>query len=242
MRKALWIIPGLMIAGACSANGRQAADSGDTSPGQRQFQVGAFQAIDLAGTPDVIVAVGSAPSVRAEGPRDALAQLDILVEDGTLKIGPRREGWFSHGHDLGHVIVHVTVPSLNAASLTGTGDMRIDQAQASAFTAAVTGTGDLEIGTLRARQASFSITGTGSVRAAGNADHARISLTGSGDVRLDDLQTGDASVSLLGTGDVSLRASGAVTGSIMGTGDVNVRGTTRCTVSKMGPGDLHCTA
>lgn len=242
MRGSLWIIPALALAGACSAGAQGADDRGDTRPGERDFQVGAFQSIDLVGAPDVTVAVGGAPSVRATGPRAALDRLDIRVEGGVLKIGTRRAGWFSSGRGLGRVVVHVSAPSLSGATITGSGDMHIDRAEAPAFAASIGGSGDMDIGALRTGAATFSIAGSGSIRASGNAERTHISIAGSGDATLDGFQTGDAEVSIVGSGGARLRATGAVRGSIMGSGDVNVSGTTRCTVSKMGSGDLHCAA
>jgi hypothetical protein len=241
MRHALWLIPGLALAGACSVSAGS-PEHGDTRPGQRDFQVGTFQSVELAGSPDVTVTVGGAPSVRAEGPQNALDRLDIRVENGALKIGTRRDGFFSRDHDLGRVTIHVTAPALNAASITGSGDMHIDHAEAATFAASIGGSGDMDIGALRAREATFSIAGSGNIRAGGSADRSRISIAGSGDARLDRFQTGDAEVSIVGSGGTRLRASGSVSGSIMGSGDVAVSGTTRCTVSKMGSGDLRCTS
>jgi len=241
MRHGLWLIPGLAFVGACSASAG-GPERGDTRPGQRDFQVGAFQSVELAGSPDVTVAVGGAPSVRAEGPQDSLDRLDIRVEDGALKIGTRRHGPFSRDYDLGRVTIHVTAPSLNAASISGSGDMNIDRAEANTFAASIGGSGDMDIGALRAREATFSIAGSGNIRAAGSAERSRVSIAGSGDATLDRFQTGDAEVSIVGSGGTRLRASGSVTGSIMGSGDVVVSGTTRCTVSKMGSGDLHCSS
>lgn len=241
MRHMFWLVPGLALAGACSV-GAHGSDRGDTRLGQRDFQVGTFQSIDLAGAPDVTVAVGGAPSVRAEGPQNALDQLDIRVENGALRIGTRRDGWFSHGRDFGRVTIHVTAPSLSGASIAGSGDMHIDRAEAPAFAASIGGSGDMDIGALRTRQATFSIAGSGNIRAAGQADRTHVSIAGSGDATLDGFQTGDADVSILGSGGARLRATGTVSGSIMGSGDVDVSGTTRCTVSKMGSGDLHCSA
>jgi hypothetical protein len=242
MRLALMILPALVVAGACSAGARhgESAANGDPTPGQRDFTVGAFHSIALSGSPDVVVTVGGAPSVRAEGPRGALDQLEITVEDGQLRIGTRREGWFSSARDLGHVTIHVATRSLDAASIAGSGNIRVDRAEASDFAGSVSGSGDLDVAALRAGAASFSIAGSGNIHAAGSADRASISIAGSGDARLDDLQTGDASVTLMGSGDTRLRASGEVTGRIMGSGDIYVAGTTRCSVSKMGSGDIHC--
>jgi Putative auto-transporter adhesin, head GIN domain len=237
MRKTLWFVPALTLAGACSAN----AQHGSGGPQvQRNFTVGTFDSVALEGSPDVVVAVGGAPSVRAEGPSEAVERLDIRVENGKLRIGTRRDGMFSWSHDSGHVVVHVTVPSLREASIGGSGDMTIDRAEAPAFNASIGGSGDMTIGALRTQEAHFSIAGSGGIRAAGNADREHVSIAGSGDVALDALQARQASVSLVGSGSATLHATEAVDGSIMGSGDIVVHGTTHCSVTKMGSGDLRC--
>ena len=236
MRKFLAI--GILgLAAACSAG----AQTGGGAQGQRNFEVGAFQSVSLEGSHDVVVTVGGAPSVRAEGDQEMLDRLDIRVENGALRIGTERgdRNWFGRS---GHVTVYVTAPTLAAAAIGGSGDMRIDRVESSRFAASIGGSGDMQIGALRAGQASFSIAGSGGIRAAGAAESAEISIAGSGDVALGDVQTRRARVSIVGSGDVTLQASETVDGSIMGSGDINVRGSARCSVSKMGSGDLRCGA
>ena len=242
MRNLLAIAPIAILAAACSAGAREGDERPSGAQGQRAFEVGAFESVSLEGSHDVIVTVGGAPSVRAEGDAEALERLDIRVENGNLKIRNRRRGgggWFSR-HRGGHVTVHVTAPALTAASIGGSGDMRIDRVEAPNFAASIGGSGDMAIGALRARRASFSIAGSGGIRAAGQAEEADISIAGSGGVSAGALETRRAGVSIVGSGDVSLRASEAVDGSIMGSGDVHVTGAARCSVSKMGSGDVHC--
>ena len=238
----LAIIGAVLAAGACtSANGNGASGGGEARAGQRSFEVGAFQSVDLAGSHDVVVTVGGAPSVRAEGDAEALERLDIRVENGSLRIGSRRDGWLS-GSRHGRVTVHVSAPALNGASIGGSGDMRIDRVQAEAFEASIAGSGDLEIAALQARRAEFSIAGSGGISAAGSAEDAEVSIAGSGNARLDSLQARRASVSIAGSGNVAIQASEAVDGSIMGSGNVTVRGAARCSVTKMGSGEVRCGA
>jgi len=238
MRKLL-AIGSVAILAACSAGAQEGHDAPSGAQGRRDFTVEAFQSVSLEGSHDVVVAVGGAPSVRAEGDAEAIERLDIRVENGNLKIGTRRnDNWFSRHR--GHVTVHVTAPALNAASIGGSGDMRIDRVEAPRFAASIGGSGDMEIGALRARQASFSIAGSGGIRAAGQAEEADISIAGSGSVSGESFETRRADVSVVGSGDVSLRASESVDASIMGSGDVTVHGNARCNVSKMGSGDLRC--
>ena len=233
-------ILGIVLAlGACTSRGEE--HDAARAAAQRSFQVGDFRSVSLEGAHDVIVTVGGAPSVRAEGDAEQIDRLDIRIENGTLKIGTRREGWFNFRHGRG-VTVHVTAPALNGATIAGSGDMRVDRVHAPAFEAEIAGSGDMEIGALRAQRASFSIAGSGGIRAAGQAEQAAVSIAGSGSVDLHQLQTRRASVSVAGSGDISVRASEAVDGEVMGSGDVTVHGAARCSISKMGSGEIRCGA
>ena len=242
MRKLLAIAPIMALAAACSAGagqGEEQSESRSGEQGQRSFEVGAFQRVSLEGSHDVIVTVGAAPSVRAEGDAEALERLDIRVEDGTLKIGTERGNW-SFRRNRGNVTVHVTAPSLDAAAIGGSGDMRIDRVEAQRFAASIGGSGNMDIAAIRARSANFSVAGSGNIRAIGSAEDADLSIAGSGNLSLDGLQTRRADVSVVGSGDVEIQASESVDGSILGSGDIVVRGNARCSVSKLGSGDLRC--
>ena len=116
MRKLL-VIGVAGLAAACSAG---AQTSGGGAQGQRSFEVGAFQSVSLEGSHDVVVTVGGAPSVRAEGSQEVLDRLDIRVENGALRIGTERGNWYWFGRS-GHVTVYVTAPALQAASIGGSG-------------------------------------------------------------------------------------------------------------------------
>src|SRR5688572_21923064 len=105
MRGAI-LIPVLML-GACSM-GEASESKGEA--GTRNFQVGAFDKISLLGSPNVIVTVGGAPSVRAEGDTRLLEKLEVKVENGTLQVGYKKGNWsFGWRKDHGPVTVHVSV-------------------------------------------------------------------------------------------------------------------------------------
>jgi hypothetical protein len=238
MRGALIILPLLALA-ACSAGAQEGARTGGGT-GQRSFPVGAFQAVSLAGPHDVIVSVGGAPSVRAEGDAEVLERLDIRVENGSLHISTRRTSNFSFRRERGSATIHVTVPSLTAASIGGSGDLRIDNVHGERFTASIGGSGDMEIGELRVAQAQLSIAGSGGIRAAGTVQRASISIAGSGDIDTSRVEARSASISVVGSGNVRSRATESAEVSVMGSGDVTVAGPARCSVNRMGSGDVRC--
>lgn len=237
--RSLLLATAFVTLAACSAGaqgGGQASAGGGTS---RAFQVGTFDKINLAGSPDVQVAVGGQPSVRAEGDAADLDRLEINVVNGELRIGMRPGSW--SGSHRG-IVVHVTVPSLQAAAIAGSGDINIDHVQGQAFAATVGGSGDLDVRELRVGNASFNVTGSGGVRAAGGAQRTNAALNGSGDLSLAGFETADATVSLVGSGDVALRATGTAAVQLTGSGGVTIAGGARCTIAKTGSGDVSCGA
>ena len=239
MRAAAALLSTVLIATACHAGGH----AEETRPMvQRNIQVpGPFDRIALAGSTDVVVAVGGAPSIRAEGEAETLDRLEITVEGGQLHIGLRAgsRGWFHWGSRRG-VTVHVTVPALAAASIAGSGDMRIDRVEGPRFAGSVTGSGDLDVGALAVGEASFSVTGSGDIRAAGRSQRASATVVGSGDLRLGGLETANATLSVAGSGDIGIRATETAAVELRGSGDVTVSGPARCTIDKSGSGDVHC--
>ena len=224
------------------ANGKR-ADSAEASGSgsQRRYQVGTFDSVSLGGHHNVVITVGDAPSVRAEGDERELADLEITNRGNELHIGTRdRISWTGRRHA---VTVYVTLPALAKVAIGGSGDMRIDNVQGPSFEAAIGGSGNIEVASLRVEQGRFSVAGSGNIRVgAGQTQTTDVSVAGSGDVDLRAIESRSADVSVIGSGDVRIRASEAATVSVMGSGDVTVAGQARCRISKMGSGDVHCEA
>ena len=231
------IIASTLALGACSI----ATDAhGETV--KRGYEVGAFDAVSLGGHHNVVVTVGPKASVRAEGDSEAIEKLEIRVENGDLHIGQKkRKGWnMSFGSHDKPVTVYVTTPTLKAAAIGGSGDMRIDKVQGAAFEASIGGSGDMIIASLQVKAASFNVAGSGAIKAAGSADTTDTSIAGSGDVDLNAVKSRTASVSIVGSGDVRAQAAESADVSIMGSGNVAISGGAKCRVSKMGSGDVSC--
>lgn len=240
MRKPMMLVPLLALA-ACGANAQNKDSGASGQSGRRDFQVGAFDQVELAGSQNVIVKVGGAPSAYAEGDTGLLERLEVKVENGVLKIGQKKGKWsFGWSKDHGGIVVHVTAPSLKGAEVAGSGDMKIDTVQGDRFAAAIAGSGELEVGSLRAKSTSFSIAGSGGVSAAGAAETADFEIAGSGDIRAGGLEVKRAKVSIAGSGNVAAKAMETADISIMGSGNADIAGTAKCSVSKMGSGNARC--
>src|SRR6478735_426416 len=210
---------------------------------QRDYRVASFDKVAAADANVVLVHLGGAPSVRAEGPAETLDRMEVVVERGGLQIRPRRE--FSHDfdwHNLKPATYTVTLPRLTDASLAGSGEMRVDRAEGDRFSASVAGSGNLDIAALRVGQANLSMAGSGNLSARGSATRADLSIAGSGDIKAHGLSSRNAAVSIAGSGDVELTARDSVNVSIVGSGNAEISGGAHCEVTRMGSGQAHCGA
>lgn len=225
---------------ACSCTGESSAGVPGTGSGtSRSYAVGDFSTVALRGADDVDVRVGTAFSVRAEGPSDELDKLVIERDGDTLKVGRRDSsgiGWGSGSK----VRVHVTMPRIAGAALGGSGNMTIDRAEGSAFKAASAGSGNLSIAALAVGNAKFSLAGSGAITAGGTTGALDVSIAGSGDVTAKALKATSARISIAGSGSVTAAVTGPAKVSIVGSGDVDLGPGAQCKTSRMGSGDVRC--
>ncbi len=231
----------LVACGPVSASGRDGEGVAPSGGGTaRNFAVGDFTGVELAGADDVDVTVGGAFSVRAEGPAEDLDKLDIRRDGSTLKVGRKRNaaGW-SRSKGKG-VTIHVTMPAIRSASLAGSGNLSVDRVQTQDFEGNLSGSGDLKLGRLAATTASFNIAGSGAIGASGQVGALNIAIAGSGDVDAPGLKANEARVSIAGSGNVAAEVNGRAKISIMGSGDVTLGGRPQCETSKMGSGSVRC--
>lgn len=211
--------------------------AGPAVAADRNFSVGNFSKLRVTGSMDVKVSTGSAASVRATGSAADLERLEIAVRGDTLVIGSKSGSW---NWSRDGVDVYVTVPSLSAAALTGSGDVEISRMAAPSVDLAVTGSGDMDVKAVDSPSVAMAVSGSGDLDVAGRCGKGSISLRGSGDVDADDLACSTLQISVMGSGDVSARASGTAAIAIMGSGDVTVVGGARCTTSARGSGTANC--
>jgi hypothetical protein len=240
MRNAM-ILGSVLLLAACnfSAGARESETSGQQI--RRNFTVAAFDRVALAGPHNVIVSVGGAPSVRAEGDSKLMERLEVKVENGELHIGTKERNGFSWSTNRQALTIYVTAPSLTGAAVAGSGDLKVDRIEGKSFAASIGGSGNIDLAAMKVEEAAFAIGGSGNIKAAGTAQNSNASIGGSGDIDLGRLETRQSKVSVAGSGNVSARATEAADISIVGSGDVTMAGGAKCTVSKMGSGSARCT-
>ena len=233
-----------VIAGSAALAGCQvSALEGAGQTVSKNYSVGNFQKIEVAGPYDVDVRTGSNASVSARGSEKLLERTLVEVEGDKLIIRPESgHSWFSMGwHSHGKASFTVTVPQLSGATIAGSGDIRVDKVAAQNFEGTVAGSGGLNVASMDVQQLKLSIAGSGGVKAAsGKTQSAKYDIAGSGDIDASGLQAQNLEVSIAGSGGVKAHSSGTADVSIMGSGDVEVAGGAKCNVSKAGSGSVRC--
>ena len=207
-----------------------AADRRETRP------VSGFNAIALAAPVKVDVIQGDSEGLVLEGDDQALAELETVVDQGTLKIRTRSR---RDVPGMGKVRVHVSAKVVEALRIAGSGDINAATLRAPTLKIAVSGSGDVRIGELTATTLEVAVSGSGDVLVGGKADNVTTSIAGSGDVKAGKLEARTAKVNIAGSGDVTLWARESLTVSVVGSGDVRFYGDPDVKRSVIGSGSVR---
>jgi hypothetical protein len=227
------------ILSSCSS--REAADGGPAV--SRDYQVAAFNSIEVAGPYDVEVRTGSGQTIAGKGPQRLIEQTVVEVKGDTLTIRPEQSrGWFHSGwHSSGKANFVITVPELRGATIAGSGDIKVDRLSGNGFEGSIAGSGELDLGSIDIQTLKLAIAGSGGVKAGnGTAKVAEYEIAGSGGINAGGISAEQAKVSIAGSGSVQAKATQTAKIDIMGSGSVNMTGGAKCEVSKMGSGNVHC--
>jgi hypothetical protein len=209
----------------------------------KNYSVGNFSAIEVAGPYDVEVRTGSNPSVSATGSERLLGRTTVAVQGDKLVIAPENNHGFFHWGWTRHGKAHfvVTVPQLSGATIAGSGDIRVDKVSGNAFEGEIAGSGGIELASVEVQSLKLSIGGSGGVKAgSGHAKAADYEIAGSGGIDAGGIAAEQAKVSIAGSGSVKANATATADVDVMGSGDVNVTGGAKCNISKAGSGNVHC--
>jgi len=219
---------------AALAVGTLAAQADDIA--QETRDVGAFDEVYLKGSMDVEIKVGGEQSVRVEADANIIDHIETIVKGDELHIQLERGNYRS----IKRMKIYITVPSLDAAGVHGSGDMLVEGAEADDFDLNVHGSGDAIFKNAKLGKLDLSVHGSGDIKISGTCEEVEADLHGSGDIDADKMVCKTAEVSLQGSGDVSVHASDSANISVQGSGDVVVYGKPDKLRSKVqGSGDIE---
>ena len=202
-----------------------------------------FNAVEVAGSFDVILTQGTNESVKVEAPSDVMDKIITEVDGGVLKIHDKHNSGWNWGSWWGgrhkKIVIYVTARDLNSIGVTGSGDVSFKNGiHTNTLNIRVTGSGDV-IGRIDVKKLETVISGSGDVKLSGRAGESNVSVSGSGDYSSRDLATENTAVRVSGSGDASINASNNLDVAVSGSGDVSYTGSPKhVSKSKSGSGDI----
>jgi hypothetical protein len=157
--------------------------------------------IELAGSADVDITFGEEESLVVEAEDNIVPLIETEVENGRLVIGTKSNTSYSNTKP---VTVHVTLKSLEAVSLSGSGSITVQNYQGVTIRVDLSGSGDINV--------------------SGTADSADMTLGGSGKINGEQLKADSVKVGVDGSGDARVFASEQLDAEVGGSGSIRYSG------------------
>jgi hypothetical protein len=202
--RALVVLTVLLLAGIVVLVLVDRASNTSNSPGGTGSGVAATQVrslpsltgIDLVGANNVVVRVGARQSVIVHADSNLLGRVTTQVSSGSLVIG-NTPGTLNARSPM---FVAVTVPSLDALTVEGSGNISVNGVNSPNLT--------------------VRLPGSGTIQVAGATTRLDVAIAGSGTALLNRLTARDATASIDGSGSIVLAAAHRLDASISGSGTI----------------------
>lgn len=198
------------------------ARADDASEEMRSVE--SFTRIRNKGSFEVNVSVGPEQSVKVTADSDIIEHVETEVRGTTLHIKLEdRDNWRGY-RNIEVLRVDITVPTLEAVRVDGSGDFEVRGVEGGDFSAQVNGSGDIDLINTKADRLSMDVKGSGDIEASGSCTTLEVEVKGSGDVSARDMACESGDIGIMGSGDVDVTLTASVDVGIMGSGDVTVYG------------------
>lgn len=178
-------------------------------------EIGQFDRIRANGSFDVFVTIGNEQKITVSFDDNLIDLIETDVKGRTLRLDS--EGSYSSRKSCR---VDITVPSLEAILVSGSGDFVVEGLDGGEF--------------------EYEVGGSSDATLSGTVDEIHIEISGSGDVDARNLKAKRAYVEIAGSGDVDVWADELFEGNIYGSGDIAYYGNPeKVTRQVFGSGDIR---
>lgn len=207
---------------------------------RRGLSVTSFDRLQVNGAFTVEVTIGQGSSDYIEGHPDAINRIAVSVIGRTLRVSRNISNNWGGSGEGGAATLHLTTPSLEQATLIGSGDVSIDRMEGGRLTINLGGNGRLSVGAVEADNLALALTGAGVMELGGHAETGRVTVQGPGTVNAPGLTVENVRISVDGPGYIEIDSSREAEVIATGTGSVTVTGDAACTDRSVNGGQVIC--
>ena len=175
-------------------------NEGSGVPATQVRNVAAFNSIELAGSNKLVIRIGEKQSVVVRADNNLLDRVTTEVRSGKLVIA-NTPGSFTPKSPMS---VEVTVPTLNALTLAGGGNIVVNG--------------------INAENMTVTLSGGGNVTGSGTATSLEVTLDGSGNVWFTRVAAENVHAVLSGSGNIFVSATKSLDASVPGSGTITYAG------------------
>lgn len=218
------------LAGCVQGSGNVVTETRDVS---------GFQEVELKGIGRLEITQGKTTELTVTADDNLMQYIDTEVEGDTLVIWVRNKNLpFFTVNPSETIVYELTVPTLERASLSGSGDIVVDGLETDELTVEISGSGDLEATDLLADSFTYRLSGSGRATLAGKVERQDVEISGSGRLEAEDLRSAEASIEISGSGRAVLWVTDQLDVQISGSGDVQYYGSPEVTQDVSGSGNI----
>ena len=223
----------ILNAATCQTNVRGTI-TGTGEVVKQEISLEALKGINLGFAGDVILTQGSTQKIVLEGQQNILDNIKREVKNGIWGIY-----FIQNVRESKDVTVHITLPSLEYAAVSGSGDITSTNKfpNLKELELHVSGSGSISLD-YDADDTDVHLSGSGELNLEGSSDELTIAISGSGNVDAAKLKTANSDIHISGSGDASVNASGKLDANISGSGDVEYTGTASVNARISGSGEV----
>jgi hypothetical protein len=238
MKKLITLTLALGIISSASAQwGKRIKGNGNVVTIERS--VGDYDEVAMAGWFDVELVSGNEGELTLKGESNLLEYIKTEVKNGKLVIKVAKGVNLRPSNWKSGIYVTVPVESINAVSLSGSGDLvGKTTIRTNNFSAAMSGSGDVSL-VVEADEVDASLSGSGDINLSGSTTDFTVSVSGSGDIKAYDLEADFVRATVSGSADIRVTANQSIDARVSGSGDIHYRGNPKKIKSKAsGSGDI----
>jgi hypothetical protein len=214
VRSGIFSLAILLLFSGCSLNFLKTAVVGSGTISSEVRDVGDFERIEILGKANVTYQVADDSFCEIKVDDNLLEYIETEVVNGVLKISNR-----DPINPTQPLTVRLTSKQLNGGSITGSGNLEVNDLQASAFTAKIVGSGSINVNG-EVTDLKASITGSGSIaKLDGPATKVDASISGSGDINVK--VDKELNARITGSGSIYYTGNPEVKKTITGSGSVS---------------------
>lgn len=153
-----------------------------------------------------------------------LQEIETIMKGNELVIKRKSDKWNFFGSDMDELVIHISMPNLEAVSLSGSGKLASnDQFSSNYMKLSVSGSGKVKLN-VAADKVDAHISGSGNIETAGTTKVLNAHISGSGKVNADELRAQEVEVHISGSGNCNVHAANKIDAHISGSGNVYYTG------------------